>query len=120
MIRKFWTLSQRAEIEQIIQRYDIPEAVFDVIKSNLKILDEIYGDDRSLTADGGYVALLIPEENHSYQGEYGELLQEYHLLDEEVEFCDEICKDQSGRFWKYDTYILNEYALIIIYSAEGV
>lgn len=120
MIRKFWTLSQMSEIEQIIKRYDIPESVFDVIKSNLEILDDSYGADRSIMADGGYVALLIPEDNHSYRVEYEELLQEYHLSDEEMEFCDEICMDQAGWLWKCDTYILNEYALIIIYSAEGV
>ena len=119
MIRKFWTLSQRPEIEQITKRYDIPEAVFDLIKSNLKILDDSYGADRSFTADGGYVALLLPEGNHSYQREYEELLQKYYISDEDVEFRDVVCTDQAGWLWKCDTYILNEYAVIIIYSAKG-
>lgn len=120
MITKFWTLSQIREIAQIIERYDIPEVVFDVIKSNLDILDDTYGADRSITADGGYVALLLPEDNHLYQEEYENLLQKYHLSEEDAEFHDSICTDQIGRIWKCDTYILNEYALIIIYSAEGV
>lgn len=120
MIAKFWTLSQMREIAQIVERYDIPEEVFDVIKSNLKILDDTYGADRSITADGGYVALLFPEDNHSYQREYENLLQEYRSSEEDAEFRDCICTNQVGRIWKCDTYILNEYALIIIYSAEGV
>lgn len=119
MIRKFWTLSQTPEIEQITKRYDIPEAVFDLIKSNLKILDDSYGADRSITADGGYVALLLPEGNHSYQREYEELLQKYYISDEDVEFRDVVCTDQTDWLWKCDTYILNEYAVIIIYSAKG-
>lgn len=120
MIRKFWTLSQMREITQIIERYNIPEAVFDVIISNLEILDDSYGDDRNITADGGYVALLLPEYNRSYQEEYENLLQEYRLSKEDVEFHDSICENQAERSWKCDTYILNEYSLIIIYSTKGV
>lgn len=119
MIRKFWTLSQRKEIEQIIKRYDIPEAVFDVIKSNLKILDVAYGADQSITADGGYVVLILPEDNHSYQREYDNLLQEYHLSEEDAEFQDSLCIGGRNRLWKSDTYIMTEFSLILIYAVKG-
>lgn len=120
MIAKFWTLAQISDIEQIIERYNIPKKVFNVIKSNLEILDAAYGADRSITADGGYVALILPEDDHSYQREYDSLLQEYHLSEEDAEFHDSLCTDERNRLWKSDTYVLNEYVLIIVYSMEGV
>ena len=120
MIAKFWTLAQIPDVEQIIERYNIPEEVFNVIKSNLEILDAAYGADRSITADGGYVALILPEDDHSYQREYDNLLQEYHLSEEDAEFYDLLCIDRTERLWKSDKYVLNEYVLIIVYSTEGV
>lgn len=119
MIAKFWTLAQISDIEQIIEQYNIPEEVFNVIKSNLKILDAAYGADRSITADGGYVALILPEDNHSYQGEYEKLLREYHLSKEDAEFEDGLCIDGWNRLWKSDTYIMIEFSLILIYAVEG-
>lgn len=120
MIAKFWTLAQISDVEQIIERYNIPEEVFNVIKRNLEILDAAYGADRSITADGGYVALILPEDDHSYQREYDNLLQEYHLSEEDAEFCDLLCTDRTEKIWKSDTYVLNEYVLIIVYLTEGV
>lgn len=118
MILKIWTLTQLSEVESIVKQYDIPIEVLDVVKNNLAILDASYGTDRSITADGGYVAMILPEENHSNKKEYEKLLQEYRLSEEDAEFHDCICTDQVGRIWKCDTYILNEYALIIIYLTE--
>lgn len=120
MILKIWTLTQFHEIESIIRQYDIPVEVLDVVKNNLAILDAAYGADRSITADGGYVALILPEDDHSNQKEYEKLLQEYHLSEEDAEFSDLLCTDQMGYVWKSDTYILTEYALILIHSAKGV
>lgn len=119
MIAKFWTLAQISDIEQIIERYNIPEKVFNVIKSNLKILDAAYGADRNITVDGGYVALILPEDNHSNQKEYEKLLQEYHLSEEDAEFQDSLCIDGCNRLWKNDTYIMTEFSLILIYAVEG-
>lgn len=119
MIAKFWTLAQIPDVEQIIERYNIPEEVFNVIKSNLEILDAAYGADRSITADGGYVALILPEDDHSYQREYDNLLQEYHLSEEDVEFHDSLCTDKRNRLWKSDTYIMTELSLILVYFLKG-
>lgn len=119
MILKIWTLTQFPEIESIIRQYDIPVEVLDVVKNNLVILDAAYGADRSITADGGYVVLILPEDNHSNQKEYEKLLQEYHLSKEDAEFEDDLCIDRCNRLWKGDIYIMTELSLIMIYAVEG-
>lgn len=119
MILKIWTLTQFPEIESIIRQYDIPVEVLDVVKNNLAILDAVYGADRSITADGGYVALILPEDDHSYKRDYEDLLQEYHLSKEDAEFKDDLCIDGRNCSWKSDTYIMTEFSLILIYAVEG-
>lgn len=119
VILKIWTLTQLSEVESIVKQYDIPIEVLDVVKNNLAILDASYGTDRSITADGGYVAMILPEENHSNKKEYEKLLQEYHLSKEDAEFEDSLCIDGENRLWKSDTYIMTEFSLILIYTVEG-
>lgn len=119
MILKIWTITQFPEIESIIRQYDIPVEVLDVVKNNLAILDAAYGADRSITADGGYVALILPEDDHSYKRDYEDLLQEYHLSKEDAEFKDDLCIDGWNRSWKSDAYIMTEFSLIFIYAVEG-
>lgn len=119
MILKIWTLTQLSEVESIVKQYDIPIEVLDVVKNNLAILDASYGTDRSITADGGYVAMILPEENHSNKKEYEKLLHEYHLSKEDAEFEVSLCIDGGNRLWKSDTYIMTEFSLILIYTVEG-
>ena len=70
MIKKFWTITQKEEIEKYCFEYGIPQDIIAEIFRIIHILDENYGVDRALESDGGYVALLV-EENCTITVQHG-------------------------------------------------
>ena len=54
MIKKFWTITQKEEIEKYCSEYEIPQDIIAEIFRIIHILDENYGVDRALESDGGY------------------------------------------------------------------
>lgn len=118
MILKIWTLKHESELKEIVLLNKIPVEVYNSIIRNLKILDASYGGDRQLMDDGGYIALIVGENPTLIQKEYGNLLKEFHLSKDEVEFSDLLC-EESTRRWKSDTYIAgSEFVLVIVYLEE--
>lgn len=76
MIKKFWTITQKEEIEKYCFEYGIPQDIIAEIFRIIHILDENYGVDRALESDGGYVALLVEE---NYSEDYETILKEHNL-----------------------------------------
>ena len=76
MIKKFWTITQKEEIERCCSEYEIPQDITSEIFRIIHILDENYGVDRALESDGGYVALLVEE---SYLEDYEKILKEHNI-----------------------------------------
>lgn len=119
MIQKIWTLKHEPKLREIVLLNNIPSEVYNSIIGNLKILDVSYGMDRQLMDDGGYIALIVGESQPLIQKEYMNLLEEFHLSRDEVEFSDLLCEEESGRRWKSDTYIAgSEFVLVIVYLEE--
>ena len=48
MIKKFWTITQKEEIEKYCSEYGIPQDIIAEIFRIIHILDENYGVDRAL------------------------------------------------------------------------
>lgn len=119
MIQKYWTLSQIPRVEEMVKRYGLPNTILNTVTENLKILDAVYGADRCADIDGGQVVLILPELKELSGNDYISLLGKYHLTPEDVEFTDVLGVDIKGQRWKADTYILTEYALVIIYFEGG-
>lgn len=46
MIKKFWTITQKEEIERCWREYEIPQDIVSEIFRIIHILDENYGVDR--------------------------------------------------------------------------
>ena len=116
MVKKFWTITQKSEIEKYCQENEIPQCVEAEIFRIIRILDDNYGVGRELYADGGCVALLVKEE--SFLERYEELLREYNLQKEELEFRD-VFSILEEKEWYSDLYIVtNDYGITIMYPHE--
>lgn len=116
MIKKFWTIKQRKEIEECCQKYNIPQNVETEIFRIIHILDDNYGVGRELQSDGGCVILFVNEE--SYWNEYENILKEYYLKGEYLEIQD-IFSVSEEMEWHADLYIVtNDYGITIIYPHE--
>lgn len=115
MIKKFWTITQKEEIERCCSEYEIPQDITSEIFRIIHILDENYGVDRALESDGGYVALLVEE---SYLEDYEKILKEYNLKKSYAEFQD-IFPVTEKIEWFFDLYIVtNDYGITIMYPHE--
>lgn len=115
MVKKFWTITQRGEIESVCTRYHIPQKVEEEIFRTIRILDENYGVGRDINADGGFVALIIPMLGKGKEV-YRKILNEYHLKEYEMEFSDEI-ENEEG--WNSDLYIAtNDFGITILYKED--
>ncbi len=116
MVKKFWTITQKSEIEKYCQENEIPQCVEAEIFRIIRILDDNYGVGRELYADGGCVALLVKEE--SFLERYEELLREYNLQKEELEFRD-VFSILEEKEWYSDLYIVtNDYGIVMLYPHE--
>lgn len=113
-MEKFWTITQKSEIQKICREHGIPQNVEDEIFKVIHILDSNYGIGRDIGADGGYVALFL-ETTAVDSGEYQAILEQFHLEECNLEFSDILTK--SGEWeWHSDLYIAtNDYGITIIY-----
>lgn len=113
MIKKFWTITQKNEIEDCCREYMIPQCVVEEIFRIIHILDDNYGVGRELQSDGGCVALIVKEQ--SCLDKYEEILKEYHLKRKYLEIRD-IFPISEEKEWYSDLYIVtNDYGITIIY-----
>lgn len=118
MILRYWMKSDEKRLLKDMIEYEIPKAVVCLISNTLNILDQNYGADRKIEDDGGYIAVII-NKNCVIIDEYQKLLDKHNLKREYAEFEDIICKDQKGREWKADLYIVSsDYGVTIIYINE--
>lgn len=115
MIKKFWTITQKEEIERCCREYEIPQEIISEIFRIIHILDDNYGIDRALESDGGYVALLVKE---NYSDDYEKILKEHNLKKSYAEFQDVFPVTEKIE-WHSDLYIVtNDYGITIMYSHE--
>ena len=117
MIKKFWTITQKEEIEKCCSEYEIPQDITSEMFRIIHILDENYGVDRALESDGGYVALLVEE---NYSDDYEKILKEHNLKKSYAEFQD-IFPVTEKTEWCSDLYIVtNDYGITIMYPHDIV
>ena len=115
MIKKFWTITQKEEIEKYCFEYGIPQDIIAEIFRIIHILDENYGVDRAIESDGGYVALLVEE---NYSEDYETILKEHHLKKSYAEFQDTFPVTEKIE-WCSNLYIVtNDYGITIMYPHE--
>ena len=93
----------------------VPEAVKTEILAVIQTLNQHYGEDRDVDGDlGGYLA-VFPE---SYpRADYEALLRRYHLIGQEPEYTEFLCK--KGRvLWIEEVFLCgSDYHLIVIRPA---
>ncbi len=93
----------------------VPEAVKTEILAVIQTLNQHYGEDRDVDGDlGGYLA-VFPE---SYpRADYEALLRRYHLIGQEPEYAEFLCK--KGRvLWIEEVFLCgSDYHLIVIRPA---
>ena len=93
----------------------VPEAVKTEILDVIQTLNQHYGEDRDVDGDlGGYLA-VFPE---SYpRADYEALLRRYHLMGQEPEYAEFLCK--KGRLlWIEELFLCgSDYHLIVIRPA---
>ncbi len=93
----------------------VPEAVKTEILAVIKTLNQHYGEHRDVDGDlGGYLA-VFPE---SYpRADYEALLRRYHLMGQEPEYAEFLCK--KGRLlWIEELFLCgSDYHLIVIRPA---
>ena len=93
----------------------VPEAVKTEILAVIQTLNQHYGEDRDVDGDlGGYLA-VFPE---SYpRADYEALLRRYHLIGQEPEYAEFLCK--KGRvLWIEELFLCgSDYHLIVIRPA---
>lgn len=118
MQERIWTTRQLARLEELKKDYDLPQEVIHGIHKVVEILDTYYGWDRDVDADnGGYVLLIIPEEE-SWESPYPKLLDKYFMKPEDAEFQDIIYEDAKME-WHSDLYIIgSDYGITVIYARE--
>lgn len=117
MIIKLWTMKQLKIMDELTEKGIIPENVNEQIKQIVQILDEHYGTDRETgNEDGGCVLIVLGEEEERLDN-YKQILTEYKLDTELVEFKDIICK-QNNLQWYLELYLLTEYGINIIYAEK--
>lgn len=113
MIKFFWTRTQHKELENVFNKYRFPTEVQSVILNTIGIMDGCYGEGREMDAEGGYIAILIPDEKTDIQMEYQKILDKYHMSKEWCEFNDKLCSDKTGTYYS-DLYIASSEFLITI------
>lgn len=117
MTEKIWTAQQVEKLYDLKTGYTVPLQVMKEIERLVQLLSYHYGSDRDVdNEDGGYVVLLLPEdESVDMDSLYLELLEEYHLCIDTAEMETVLCK--SGKWeWHSDLYMnTNEYGITVMY-----
>lgn len=117
MTEKIWTVQQAEKLYGLKTGYALPLKVTEEVKRLVQLLNYHYGSERDMdNEDGGYVVLLLPEdESADTDSLYLKLLEEYHLCIDTAEMETVLCK--SGKWeWHSDLYMVtNEYGITVIY-----
>lgn len=120
MAEKIWTAQQVEKLYDLKTGYTVPLQVMKEIERLVQLLNYHYGFERDVdNEDGGFVVLLLPEdESVDMDSLYLELLEEYHLSIDTAEVETVLCK--SGKWeWHSDLYMVtNEYGITVIYSKK--
>ena len=117
MTEKIWTVQQAEKLYGLKTGYALPLKVTEEVKRLVQLLNYHYGSERDVdNEDGGYVVLLLPEdESADTDSLHLKLLEEYHLCVDTAEIETILCK--SGKWeWHSDLYMVtNEYGITVIY-----
>lgn len=117
MTEKIWTVQQAEKLYGLKTGITVPLQVMEEVKRLVQLLNYHYGSERDMdNEDGGYVVLLLPEdESADTDSLYLKLLEEYHLCIDTAEMETVLCK--SGKWeWHSDLYMVtNEYGITVIY-----
>lgn len=89
----------------------LPREVAEVLENTLDVLNEAYGEERTLTDDGGYICIV-------------ETLEEVIKIKDEIlkgllyEFSDLIYKDEEMVYHSTLYMLSNDYSLIVVTKNE--
>lgn len=117
MTEKIWTRTQMQRIFDLQAEHKIPQEVVKEIKSQVEMLDAVYGTERDVdNDDGGYVLLLLPDKDIKDRDSiYLEALKKYHFRMDTAEVENTLCKDGHWE-WYSDLFLsTNEYGVTVIY-----
>ena len=117
MTAKIWTAQQAEKLYDLKTGYTVPLQVIEEVRRLVQLLNDHYGFNRDVdNEDGGFVALLLPEDESVDIGSlHLKLLEEFHLCIDTEEMETLLCK--SGKWeWHSDLYMVtNEYGITVIY-----
>ncbi len=115
---RLWTALQFPRLEELAEKFQIPPEVVKEIQKTILILDSNYGDDRDVDRDdGGFVLLLLSENEEEINKAYDAILQKYSLQQELAEFEDVIIQDRQKE-WHIVLFLAgSEYGITIVYPA---
>lgn len=92
-----------------------PIQVLERLKKRIETLDGNYGSGRNLEANLGGYAVLFPAISLTEQKERKEILERYHVPEEEFEYREEILQ-KDEYLWIEELYILSsDYSIIFFY-----
>lgn len=117
MTEKIWTVQQAEKLYGLKTGYALPLKVTEEVKRLVQLLNYHYGSERDVdNEDGGYVVLLLPEDESVDIGSlHLKLLEEYHLCVDTAEIETILCKSEKCE-WHSDLYMVtNEYGITVIY-----
>ena len=93
------------------------QKVFGRISDAIASLDESYGEGREALSMGGFVFLLT--DIHSSGEIRRQILECYALFENDSEYQEEICKEDSGKIWFEELYLRgSDDAVVIIFAGE--
>lgn len=105
-------------MNDICHEYHFPKVVQEHMISIIQILDEYYGEGRTMESDGGFVAVLVDDDADNVEREYGEILGKYNVHRDAYEFSDILYKDVNGEY-RSDLYIVtNDFGITIIWHCK--
>lgn len=116
MIEKIWTAVQMQRVFDLQTEYKIPQEVTWAVQRTVEILDAEYGTGRDVDDDGGYVLLLLPDNDvKDRESIYLEVLMEYSFRMDTAEIESVIYKDGCWE-WHSDLFLrTNEYGVTVVY-----
>ena len=117
MTIKIWTGTQMQQVSDLQTEHKIPQEVVKAIKSQVEMLDAVYGTERDAdNDDGGYVLLLLPDKDiKDRESIYLEVLKKYHFHMDTAEVENILYKDECWE-WYSDLFLsTNEYGVTVIY-----
>ena len=116
MYKKYLSCKQKGEYEEFFIMQNIPSEVQKVFNATINILDTNYGANRKLSDDGGYIILLLIDNDTNVKDIYDKILKDNHIQKDLCEFHDTICT-HNGKIYYSDLFIIgSEYSVTIIWN----